>query len=216
MYRDEEIKRVYDIKFLGAFIDDKLSWNSHVNHICSTISKSIGVLYKLQFLPQNILKMLYYSFVSVHIKYCSIVWGFTTKKNIDRIHKLQKRSIRLITNSSYLAPSKPLFLKMKILPVQEFISLESMIFMFKVSNNVLSEVFHNHFTLNCSIHNYNTRNAKNIHTPLNRISKTQSSIFYHGPILWNTLPPTLKSSKTLRQFKRLYKKHIFDEMYLKL
>ena len=43
----------------------------------------------------------------------NIVWGFTTKKNIERIHKLQKRGIRIIT--PYVSSSVPLFLKMKIL-----------------------------------------------------------------------------------------------------
>ena len=55
-HRDKEIKRVYSTKFLGVFIDDKLSWNHHVDYLCKTISKNIGILYKLQFLPQNILK----------------------------------------------------------------------------------------------------------------------------------------------------------------
>ena len=35
----------------------KNSWNNHVDHVCNTISKNIRILYKLQFLPSNILKM---------------------------------------------------------------------------------------------------------------------------------------------------------------
>jgi len=78
---------------------------------------------------------------------------------------------------------------------------------------MLPDLFHNYFTLNSSIHDYNTRNVNNIHPPLNRVSITQSSTFYKGTVLWNNLNIDIKSSKTLRQFKRLYKQILFDTIY---
>ena len=209
-YRNEKLSRVSNTKFLGVFVDEKLSWNYHVNYICKTLAKNIGVLYRLQFLPQTILKMLYHTLIFTHINYCNVVWGFTSKRNMERIHKLQKRGIRLITHSLYLSPSLPLFKKMQILPFQELLSLETAIFMFKLSTNLLPKALNEYFTSNCSIHNYNTRIARNIHLPLNRTSMSQSSISYNGPVLWNSLQPQFKNSKTVKQFKRLYKKHLLN------
>ena len=177
-YRNKEINIVSNTKFLGVFVDEKLSWNNHIDNLCKTLSKNIGILYRLQFLPQNVSKMLYHSLVSSHVNYCNIVWGFTTKKNIERIHKLQKRGIRIITHSPFVSSSVPLFLKMKSLPVSDLVSLQTALFMFRLRNNLLPEVFNHCFTLNCSIHNYKSRNAQNIHPPLNRILITQSSIFF--------------------------------------
>ena len=74
-------KRVYSTKFLGVFLDDKLSWNHHVDYLCKTISKNIGILYKLQFLPQNIFKMLYHSLVSSH-KNSVILFGGSLQRKI--------------------------------------------------------------------------------------------------------------------------------------
>ena len=85
-----------------------------------------------------------------------------------------------------------LFVKTRILPVRELISLNSAIFMFKLRNNILPESFQNYFIVNSSIHDYNTRNSHNIQPPLNRISITQSSIFYNGSILWNSLQTSIK------------------------
>ena len=110
-YRNKEINRVSNTKFLGVFVDEKLSWNNHIDNLCKTLSKNIGILYRLQFLPQNVLTFLYHSLVSSHVNYCNIVWGFTTKKNIERIHKLQKRGIRIITHSPFVSSSVPLFLR---------------------------------------------------------------------------------------------------------
>ena len=211
-YENENINRVSNTKFLGVFIDERLSWNHHIDNLCNTLSKNVGILYRMQYLPQNILKMLYHSLVSCHVNYCNVIWGFTSKKNIERVGRLLKRAIRVITHSPYLSPSTPLFLKTKILPINDLISLEIAKFMFKLHKNLLPEVFNNYFILNSSVHNYNTRNAKNIHPPFNRTSMSQSSIFYHGSILWNNLPNFIKCSKTFNQFKRLYKKQLFDKL----
>ena len=45
---DITIPRKNVTKFLGVFIDDRLSWKEHISHICNKISKSIGVLYRVK------------------------------------------------------------------------------------------------------------------------------------------------------------------------
>ena len=39
-----QIKEVSSTKFLGVFIDNKLSWAEHINHISNKVSKSIGII----------------------------------------------------------------------------------------------------------------------------------------------------------------------------
>lgn len=108
-YRNEEITKVQNIKFLGIYLDEKLSWNYQINDLCLKLSKKAGIFYQLQFLPQKVLKLLYYSLVNSQLNYCNIIWGFTSKSNLDRILKLEKRLIRIISHSSFLAHSDPLF-----------------------------------------------------------------------------------------------------------
>lgn len=128
-YNSDMIKRVTNTKFLGVMLDDKLSWNSHVNMLCNTLSRNIGILRKLKFLPKHVLKLLYHSFISSHLSYCTLVWGHSTKKNVKRIHLLQKKAIRIITHSHYLSQTSALFKKMNILPIQDIICFQTGIFM---------------------------------------------------------------------------------------
>ena len=44
--KGEVIDRVNDIKFLGVFIDSKMFWSCHIQHIRKKISRGIGILYK--------------------------------------------------------------------------------------------------------------------------------------------------------------------------
>ena len=46
--RDIKIKRVASVKFLGLIIDDQLKWLEHIQYIKNKVSKSIGILCKLQ------------------------------------------------------------------------------------------------------------------------------------------------------------------------
>ena len=52
-YRNEEITKAQNVKFLGIYLDDKLSWNYHINDLCVKLSRKIGIFYRLQFLPQK-------------------------------------------------------------------------------------------------------------------------------------------------------------------
>ena len=47
--KNKKINRVSKTKFLGVIIDEKLSWNPHVDQLCNTVAKNIGILYKLHF-----------------------------------------------------------------------------------------------------------------------------------------------------------------------
>ena len=201
-YRNEEIIKVQNIKFLGIYLDDKLSWNYHINDLCKKLSKNIGVLYRLQFLPQKILKLLYYSLVFSHLNYCNMIWGFTSKTNLNRIHKLQKRVVRIITHSNFLCHSDPLFKQLQILPIHDIILFNVATFMFMLLKNIpLPDSFKECFTMNCQIHEYSTRHALDFHLPLHRTSTSKDSIFFHGPLIWNSLPDVLKQCNTLKRFK---------------
>ena len=46
------INQVHDVKFLGVYLDDHMSWNRHVNHVISQISSGICSMKVVQnFLP---------------------------------------------------------------------------------------------------------------------------------------------------------------------
>ena len=42
-----QIKKTHNQKLLGIHIDDKLSWSTHIDNLCSTISSKIYLLRQL-------------------------------------------------------------------------------------------------------------------------------------------------------------------------
>ena len=101
-------------KFLGVTLDSSLSWTEQTRNITTTLSKVIGILYKLKnILPQKTLIMLYNALVLPHINYCNIVWANCNKTKLNSILLLQKRALRICTNSHYLSHADPLFKQIK-------------------------------------------------------------------------------------------------------
>ena len=88
------------IKYLGIMVDSTLSWNIHIDKISKTISRAIGLLYKIRpFVNNKIIKMLYYSLVCPHLNDVTEVWGSTDPIHLTRISILQKRIVRMLTHN---------------------------------------------------------------------------------------------------------------------
>ena len=94
--------RTKEVTFLGVILDENLSWKSHISHIASTISKSVGIICRSSpCLTTLALKTLYYSLVYPYFQYCIIVWGSTYPTNLNRLNLLQKRVIRIVNKKPW-------------------------------------------------------------------------------------------------------------------
>ena len=101
-----------------------------------------GILYKLKsILPQAVRLSIFHSFIQSHLNYCSLIWGFASKSNIELLFRAQKKGIRAVmpryVNFFYKygvnpASTKSTFAKLKILTVHGLIVKNALIFMYKV------------------------------------------------------------------------------------
>ena len=79
--------------FLGVIIDNKLTWKSHIAHLCSKISKGIAILRLLRpSFPKHILKMIYMSLIHSYLNYCNLIWGSAEPTISNPLFILQKKS----------------------------------------------------------------------------------------------------------------------------
>ena len=168
------IDRVKDFNFLGLTIDDTLSWKDHIQKISTKISRVIGVLNRLKkFLPSSILILLYNSLILPHLQYCSLVWGFRP----GRIVKLQKRAVRLITNSKYNAHTEPLFKKMNLLKFEDIFKCNALRFIYKILNKSLPQYFIDIFSPVSQDRIYTTRESSKLSNRLRRYcANTQGAL----------------------------------------
>ena len=114
---------VDNFNFIGLTINKHLTWTSHINILSAKISKTIGILNSLKhFLPTDILRTIYNSLIVCHLNYGILLWGIQLSEN-DKLHKLLKRAVRIITSDSYLSHSEPLFAQLCLISQVIFINV---------------------------------------------------------------------------------------------
>ena len=96
------------------------------NYVKSKMSKGIGIMYKArQFWTKKALPMLYHAYIFPYMTYCIEVWGCASQTQLNCLFLLQKKIIRIMSFSHYLAHTNLLFLPMEVLPLRK-------IFLYKV------------------------------------------------------------------------------------
>jgi len=86
---DGEINQVAVTKFLGVFVDEKLSWKKQI--MCVQIMKSLGIIRKVcSLVNQSCLLTIYYSLYP-YISYCNIVWARNYPSSLQKIVLIQKK-----------------------------------------------------------------------------------------------------------------------------
>ncbi len=200
-----KLTRVNSAKFLGITIDDNITWKPHIDNVSKICSKNIGVLNKLKcYLPKSSLYQLYCTLILPYITYGIILWGNANKQYLDRILKLQKRAVRIISNSSYLCHTKPLFERFNLLNIDDLYKKECCTFMYKYNNNMLPKSFDNMFTNMESIHDYNTRYKDSYRSEIHKVK----NILSLGPKIWNSLPRDIRAINHISTFKKAVVTHL--------
>ena len=70
------IESVQNFNFLELHLSSDMTWNFHMNEVSKKISRSIGILKKLQLIvPNSILLTIYNTLILPHINYCLLSWG---------------------------------------------------------------------------------------------------------------------------------------------
>ena len=129
---------------------------------------------------------------------------------------MQKKIIRIVTGSPYLAHTEPLMKEHKLLNVLSINQYGRAQFLYKSVHNLLPPNFHNYFTYNRQFHDYETRNRDNMNIPHSRLDIRKQATRTAGPTLWNSLPEHIKRSPSIEIFKRKLKVTYYKHRYSSL
>ena len=205
----KSVNRVENTKFLGVYIDSRLTWNLHIHHICKQISKGIGIMSKLKFtLPLKIKIKIDMSLVYPYLTYCSTIWSGTTKSNLNRLEVLQKRAVRIIAMTNARTRTSPIFARLNLLKLNDIFTLNIATFTYRCRNSLLPSCFEDFYIINQSVHNYNTRHATDIRTDHVRTSQYKRSLKYRSASIWNNLPENIKFCTTVASFRKCMTRHL--------
>ena len=208
-FNNVKIKFKKNEDFLGLTIDNEARFSEHIGFVCSKLSKAVGLIYKLrEYVPKEVLGSLYYSLAYPYILYGNLVWGGTYDAHLHPLIILQKKLLRLITYSDFLAHTEPLFKRTSILKVTDVHTLVLAQYMYKQRQVGAVRVE--------GLHAYDTRGQYDVRPAFQRLSLTQHSIHYAAPVVWNSLPASIRECETFNVFKSQIKHYLLERYRLPL
>ena len=210
-FNDNPVKEHRTYKLLGVYFDEHLSFDQHVQTVCSKISQSNFIISRAKnFLDKKSLKMLYSSMVHPHLIYCLPIYGCTSQKNIAKLSKIQKKVIRTISKSPYNAHTHELFQSLEILPIEQLIKYTQSLLIHAIYHKHCPPSLQNTWTLNNQRNdNHNLRNSSELYVPLARTEHVKKLTLFALPKIWNNLPD-FKSNPNKIAFKRTLKTHLLN------
>ena len=122
-------------------------------------------------------------------------WPTDYNTYLKRLVTVQKKAIKIITNTNYNSHSDPLFKKTNILKLDNPYERSVSKYMFALNNGTLPINLANAFFQNRDIHRYNTRNKLNPHIQSRRTNIASRNIKHRGPDIWCNIPNEIKTSK---------------------
>lgn len=210
---DVNIEKVDEFIFLGLTLDSNLNWKKHTEKVSNKCSKIIGILNRLKYvLPVQIKVLLYNSLLLSHINYCIMAWGYQG----NRVMKIQKKAMRIITLNKYNSHTEPLFKKLNLLKVEDILKLQELKFYFRyIHKNLPDYLLKWQIVPKDNIHNYDTRNTQNIYTFRTKHDFAMKCLKYNLPHAINNTPDLIKDkiyTHSMRGFS-IYVKNYFLQKY---
>ena len=205
------------IKYLGVHFDPCLNFNYHTKILAKKVSKALYAIRSVKnFLPPSALYSIYYALFHSHLNYAIQIWSSGNPANLETLFKLQKKAIRLISNSSYNAHTEPLFKLQEILPLKILANYTKLQCMQQFVQKTLPTSLLCTWTRNSERRNQDTqhhlRNDNDFYSPLARTNQIQRFPLFLLPELWNSIPENVKILRNHLTFASTLKKLFISEL----
>ena len=97
------IKTTNTEKLLGVTIDGKLSFQEHINGMCTKASQKLNALSRLSsYMSLEKRRVIMKAFVTSHFAYCPLVWMLHNRTLNNRINRIHERALRVVYQNKTL------------------------------------------------------------------------------------------------------------------
>ena len=200
--RDLTLSTEKTANFLGLTVDYRLDWTSHIDSLCTTVSRSC---FALSVIAQNVNIMAaiaaYHAYVHSKIRYGVIFWGGSS--DVLRVFVAQKRCLRMIFNLKHRESCKPIFINEGIQTVISTYILEAVMFV-KNNQDLFIDQVRNH--------THDTRTRDDLLNIKSNFSFIQKNVKYCIIKTYSKIPIELRSSHS-HVLKSKLKKRLIQRAY---
>lgn len=191
-------------KDLGIYIDDKLSFNIHIQQAIAKANRLLGVIRRsFEYLDEEIILFLYKGLVRPTLEYGIAAWSPRLQKDIDAIEAIQRRATKMIPNLKDL-PYEDRLRRLKLPTLTYRRYRGDVIHVYKYLHNTYDSPANKMFQRSDS----QTRgHSLKLFKPRCRTQSRRAFFSQRVVDLWNSLPESVVNAKTLNSLKNQIDRH---------
>jgi hypothetical protein len=165
------LEKCSNIRYLGVFIDSKLSWSKHISILTTRLRRFVFVFKNLRtVLDIELLIQIYNALCHCLINYCICSWGAAGKSYLIEAERAQRALLKVILSLPFRFPTDDLYKKAEVLSVRK--------------TYILQCLRRYHKTTVPPAHN---KRVKRCLLPMARCALARRQFDYQAPILYNKL-----------------------------
>ena len=199
----QRLEQVQSAKYLGITISDDLDWGQHISEISSKATKTLGFLWRnLAFAPRHTKEVAYKTLVRPKLEYAAPIWHPYHETQIGQVEKVQRTAARWTCrrwrNTSSVGD---------MLDDLEWPSLEtrreqsSLTFFYKIHSGTVDLDKDKYLTPAPNLRRTRASHESQYTRYFAYSDALKNSFFPRTIPMWNSLPSSVVSSKTIEEFK---------------
>ena len=197
-----KIQQVEYHKLLGVIIDQKFTWEHHINHICKTVARNVYLLKLLSnYVKVEHLKIFFFAHCMSHLNYASPIWSGADEVHLKPLNSLHRRAAKIMCKQENLNTDQKLK-HLGLLSLNKQHTLNTAFTVFKIRRDMQPQYLSQLLTP-CS----SRYGSLNYIIPRANMDLFKRSFSFSGPSVWNSLPASAKSINSLSSFKAAVQKY---------
>ena len=211
-FNNTAIARVYDHCHLGLWLSDNMTWDKHVHETVKKTSRSLNLMKRMSWRINRKTKLfIYRCYIRPKLEYgTSVFSGNLSKKEIDKIENVQRHALLCATNAYRHTSHDKLLREAGFEPLMMRRRYFGFCHLYKIIHNLtptyLSSLLAPYVR---DLSTYRLRNANDFSIPRTTKTYLRLSFFWNDLHNWNCLAEDIRSSLSLKEFKRKLKNLLF-------
>ena len=205
------IPLVRTTKFLGVYIDNMLSWHSHINHVIEKLNNNRRLLQLGKKLLNTHCKCnIYFGHIHSHLVYGILMWGsMAGESQLNGLHKIQDHCIRIVSSNNN-DNIKDLYTSLNIQPIDQLIKGSLCKLCHSLNHKQLPSPLIKLFNMHGGekLHRYPTWNKNIPNVQKHTAQVFNQSFLCRSLVEYSKLPTELKSKKEKRIFDHKLKHYL--------
>ena len=212
-----EVRFAESVRNLGVHIDQYMTMDAQVSHLCKVLNFHLRRIGKIrQYLTVEAASKLAVAFILSRLDYCNALLAGLPDAKLAKLQRIQNRTAKMVLCAPRHASATALLKTLHWLPVKARIEYKIAIICFQcLHSDTVPSYLSDLVSVYQPARALRSQDSFLLHVPrFNLKSFGARSFSVCGPVIWNSLPLTIRLNNSLCAFKTSLKTHLFQKYLL--